>query len=132
MKKKLFSTLCIMALLCGILSGCGASDDTSGNPDYSYSMNFHQKEFEKEYSHYEKVLKVTKDSSEISITGQTSSGKIDIQIISTDVEDKKLYNYKVEGVINETIKLAKGHPLEWTAIVDCYEDTEGSFKISVK
>ena len=132
MKKRFFSTLCIMALLCSILSGCGASDDTSGNPDFSYSMNFYQKEFEKKYSHYEKALEVTKDSSEISITGQTNSGKIDIQIISTDGKDKKLYNYKIEGVTNEKIKLEKGHPLEWTAIVDLYEDTEGSFEISVK
>ncbi|QQY79454.1 hypothetical protein EDD65_10998 [Keratinibaculum paraultunense] len=132
MKKRLFSILCIIALSCSILNACGNSDDSSENPTFSYSMNFYQEEFEEEYSHYEKELEVTEDSSEISITGQTSSGKIDIQIINRNGEEEKLYNYSIEGVVDKKITLTDEHSTEWTAIVDCYGDTEGSFKISVK
>lgn len=132
MKKKIFGFLCVTGLLCSILSGCNTSNDKSGTPDFSFSMNFLQDEYEEEYNHYEKKLEVTEDSSEISISGQSSSGKIDIQIISTDGEDKQLYNYEIEGASSDKIKLGEEHTLEWTAIVDIYKDTEGSFEITVK
>lgn len=132
MQKRLFSILCIMALSCGILSACGNSDDSSENAYFSYSMNFYQEEFEEEYSHYEKELEITEYASEIAITGQTTSGKIDIQLINRNGEGEKLYKYSIEGVTDERLTLADEHSLEWIAIVDYYEDTEGSFEISIK
>lgn len=131
MKKRKFAILGVIVLLFCLLSSCG-TDDTLDKPSFSYSMNFYQEEFEEEYSEYEKVLDVAEDSSEISITGQTSSGKIDIQIISTEGENKNYYNYEIEGVTEKTITLGEEHSLKWSAIVKCYKDTEGSFEISVK
>lgn len=132
MKKRVFITLSIVVLICVIFSACSNSNASPENPDFSYSMNFYQKDFEKEYSHYEKELEVTKDNSEISIVGQTTSGKIDIQIINSNGDKEKQYYYSIDGIIDEKITLPNEHSLEWIAIVDCYEDTDGSFKISVK
>lgn len=131
MKKIFFNILCILTLSFGFLIGCGRSSDTSENPGFTYSMNFYQDEFEEKYSHYEKALEVTEDNSEILITGHTSSGKIDIQLINKQGEKEKLYNYEIKGVTDEKITLTE-RPHKWTVIVDCYGDTEGSFKISVK
>lgn len=119
-------------LLCGMLSSCGESNDTASSPAFTYSMNFFQEEFEAEYSHYEKALQVSEDSSEIKISGQTSSGKIDIEIICTDNNDTKTYKFEINGVTDEKIALSDEHPLVWSALVDCYKDTDGTFTITVE
>ncbi len=98
--------------------------------EYSTSMNFHKEDFEEQYSHYEKKLSVSEGNTEIFVMGKTKSGKIDIQII--DNVTGETHKYSISGIVNEKIALSGEHSLEWTAIVDCYEDTEGSFEILVK
>lgn len=129
--KRVGSILFCLFLLSGALSSCGNSDHTSSDPTFTYSMNFYQEEFEAEYSHYEKALPVSKDNSEILITGQTSSGKIDVEIICMDGDDQETYTFEITGVTEEKITLSDKHSLDWTAFVNCYSDTEGAFKISV-
>lgn len=127
--RKIICILSLIALSCGVLSGCN-SGETQEKPSFSYSMSFYQEEYEEKYNHYEKELEVTQESKEILITGQTSSGKIDVQIVDENGDES--YNYTIKGVTNEKIKLPDEHSLEWTATIDCYEDTDGLFEISVK
>lgn len=130
--KRNIRALCLFTLLCIILTGCGNFDSGANDSSFTYSMNFYQEEFEEEYCHYEKELQVSKDSTEIIITGETSSGKIDIIIICVDDDKKKTYLFEIDGVTDDNILLSNEHSSDWTALVDCYEDTEGSFAISVK
>lgn len=130
MKKRLWSLLCVLAVTCGILSGCGAgSDSNPGLVESSWEMNFFREDYDEKYTHYEQSLTVSKDTSEITVTGQTTSGKIDVRITSGDGEE---YNYCIDGVMDEKIPLGWFHSMEWTAAVDLYEDTEGSFIIATR
>lgn len=127
--RKIICILSLIAVSCSVLSGCN-SGEMQENPSFSYSMSFYQEEYEEKYNHYEKELEVTQESKEISITGQTSSGKIDVKIFNKDGDES--YNYTIEGVTDEKLELPDEHSLEWIATIDCYEDTDGSFEISVK
>lgn len=130
--KRNISAVFLFALLCIMLTGCGAFNSIANDSSFTYSMNFYQEEFEEEYSHYEKELQVSEDSTEIFITGQTSSGKIDIEIICIDDDEEKTYAFEINGVTDDNILLSNGHSNDWTVLIDCYADTEGSFTISVK
>ena len=133
MKKFFINALCVCLLFCGILTGCTLDNNNDeGSPVFSFIMNFYQEEFEEEYSHYESELIVEKDSKEIDIDGNTSSGKIDVKLICKNGDSERTYLYEVNGILDEKIILEEGVSGNWTALLDCYENTEGSIEISVR
>lgn len=130
--KQCISAYIIFVLLCVILSGCKNNDYISNDVSFSYSMHFYQEEFDERYSHYEKDLQVSSENTEILIAGQTISGKICIEIFCVENNEEQSYKFEIIGVIDDIIVLPQNHSSSWIAFVDCYEDTEGFFEISVK
>lgn len=128
--KKILATLLII-VLCVTISGCGDSSDDKNMPDYSSRMNFYKEDFEKEYSHYDKSLKVEPNNKIIKIVGTTTSGEIDIKIVCSNETISKSFDYKVDGKLSEIIELSEYKGCSWTAEIDVYDDTEGFIKFSV-
>ncbi|MBD5466489.1 MAG: hypothetical protein HDR22_11910 [Lachnospiraceae bacterium] len=130
MKKRGINILCALLSFCGVLTACASNE--MENPTFSFRLNFYKEEFEGEYSHYEKALSVQKDSTEIVISGKTTSGKINVEIVCKSEEEDKTYEYEIDGILEDKITLEDNSSGDWTALVDCHEDTEGSIEISVR
>lgn len=131
MKNKKIAIFLVFTLLCTILAGCTSNDDAEKQASYSFELHFYQDEYEEEYSHYEKELIFEEDSSEICITGQTTSGTIDVTVVNKSSEDTK-HEYIIDGVLDEIIPLDETVLDEWFVYIDCHEDTEGYIEVNVK
>lgn len=131
MKNKTLVIFLALTLLCTFLAGCSSDKDTEKQPSYSFELHFYQDEYEEEYSHYEKELIFEEDSSEICITGQTTSGTIDVTVVNKSSEDTK-HEFIIDGVLDEIIPLDETVSDEWIVYIDCHEDTEGYIEVNVK
>lgn len=131
MKNKKIAIFFVLTLLCTILKGCTSDEDADKQPSYSFELHFYQDEYEDEYSHYEKELILEEDSSEIYITGQTSSGTIDVSVVNKSSEETK-HDFIVDGVLDEIIPLDETVSDEWVVYIDYHKDTEGYIEVNVK
>lgn len=131
MKNKNLIIIFTLTFLCIILTGCMSNGDTQKQPSYSFELHFYRNEYEEEYSHYEKELIFEEDSSEICVTGQTTSGTIDVTIVNKYSEEVK-HKFIVDKVLNEIISLNENDSNVWSVYIDCHEDTEGYIEVSVK
>ncbi len=74
-----------------------------------------------------------KRASEIHITGNATSGTIDLKLIENDKDGNaaQTFEYQITDALNETLELNKNHSENWVIVVDFNKDTEGSYKIEV-
>lgn len=129
--RKIFFSVFAALLACVLFAGCGSS----GNPfpTYASERNFIKEEYEEEYNRYEDELNVSKRSSEIRVSAKAVSGIINLKIIekAKDGSAALTFEYEISDTLNETIKLEKKHWVNWIAICDINEQTEGGYKIEV-
>lgn len=121
----------ILLAICFLLSGCGSSEEPFLMG--SRERNFLKSEFDENYTHYEDHLEVGKRASEIHITGNATSGAIDLKLIENDKDGNaaQTFEYQITDALNETLELNKSHSKNWVIVVDFNKDTEGSYKIEV-
>ncbi len=129
--KRFFVITGVLLAICLLLSGCGSSEETFLMR--SRERNFLKSEFDENYTHYEDDLEVEKRASEIHITGNTTSGTIDLKLIENDKDGNaaQIFEYQITDVLNETLELNKSHSENWVIVVDISKDTEGYFKVEV-
>lgn len=115
-----------------IITGCSFGKEKEEVSSYSFELHFYKDEYEEAYSHYEKNLVIGENNSKILITGLTSSGTIEVSI-ADNVSKDVLYNFTVDGVLQETVSLEDiSTSQEWTVSIDCSEDTEGEIVVSLE
>ena len=119
------SAAIICVLFCMLLSGCGSPDDDLLE---SSKRNFLIEEYDENYNHYEDSITVEKKAAKIVVTGQVSSGVIDLKIVEDGGQN---YEYTIADTLYETVEIAKKHSENWTVTVDLYEDTEGYYEVAV-
>ncbi len=129
--KRFFVITGVLLAICFLLSGCGSSEETFLMR--SRERNFLKSEFDENYTHYEDDLEVEKRASEIHITGNATSGTIDLKLIENDKDGNaaQTFEYQITDVLNETLELNKSHSENWVIVVDISKDTEGYFKVEV-
>ena len=129
--KKLLAFICVLISLCFGLTGCGSS----GEPFLmgGIERNFLKEEYNESYNHYEDKLDITKKTKTISVSGKVTSGAIDLKIIEKDKDgnDLQSYEYTITDILSETIELEKKHSVNWVAVSDFDEQTEGGIKIDI-
>ncbi len=121
----------VLLAICFLLSGCVSSEEPFLMG--SRERNFLKSEFDENYAHYEDNLEVEKRASEIHITGNATSGTIDLKLIENDKDGNaaQTFEYQITDALNETLELNKNHSENWVIVVDFNKDTEGSYKIEV-
>lgn len=89
--------------------------------------------YDENYNHYEDALEVNKKASKICITGNASSGAIDLKLTENDKDGNAVqtFEYHITDILNETIELKKGYSDNWCIIADFNEESEGHYKIEV-
>ncbi len=129
--KRFFVITGVLLAICFLLSGCGSSEEPFLMR--SCERNFLKNEFDENYTHYEDDLEVEKRASEIHITGNATSGTIDLKLIENDKDGNaaQTFEYQITDILNETLELNKSHSENWVIVVDLNKDTEGYFKVEV-
>lgn len=131
MKRKLSFIIGALLSFCVLLTGCGS--ESNNLPLRAKERNIIMEEYDGSYNHYEDELEVNKKASKICVTGDVTSGRIDLKIIENDKDGNaaQTYEYQITDTLNETIEVDKKHSTDWTVIVDFNEDSEGHYKVEV-
>lgn len=129
--KRFFAIICVLFVTCFLVPGCGED----GKPFLMdmIGRNFYIREFDENYTHYEDELEAGKKAKTISITGQVTSGIIELKLIEKDKDGnaKQTLEFTITDTLNETIELDKKHSTDWVIISEHYADTEGGFNAEV-
>ena len=131
MKRKIFAVIGVLVLICGLFAGCGADDELLLMT--SLERNIIREEFDEKYDRYDDSLDVNKKASEIRVSGNASSGAIDLKIVENDAAGNaaRTFEYRITETLSETISLEKKHSENWTVIVNFNEDSEGHYMVEV-
>ena len=131
--KRFIAIICALFSVCFLFTGCGNDSDNTPFLMGAIGRNFPKYEFDENYTHYEDELNVKKKAKTISITGQVTSGTIDLKIIEKDKDGnaKQTLEFTITDTLNETIELDKKHSTDWVIISEHYADTEGGFNAEV-
>ena len=130
MKRKLFAVWGLLLSLCVLLSGCGSDEHILLA---SIERNIIKEEYDENYAHYDDALEADKNAVKICVTGNVTSGTIDLKLIENDKNGSaaQTFEYHITDTLNETIELDKKHSANWTAVVDFNENTEGHYAVEV-
>lgn len=129
MKIKLFSIICLILSISVLLTGCG--DD--GLLLRSRERTILKSDYDENYNHYEDELEVEKSASTINVSGNVTSGSIELRLVEKDKDGNtaRTYEYTISDTLGETIELTKNHSQNWLIIADFDEKSNGNYRIEV-
>ena len=129
--RRFFVIICVLLVICFLLSACSSSEEPFLME--SRERNFLNSEFDENYSHYEDTLTIDKKAKTISVSGNVTSGIIELKIIEKDKDGNSIqtYEFTITDTLNETIELKKNCSNNWVVLSDFDENTEGGFKVEV-
>lgn len=129
--RRFFVIICVLLVICFLLSACSSSEEPFLMD--SRERNFLKSEFDENYSHYEDKLNIDKKAKTISVSGNVTSGIIELKIIEKDKDGNSIqtYEFTITDTLNETIELKKNCSNNWVVLSDFDENTEGGFKVEV-
>lgn len=131
MKRNLFYIIGALLSVCILSTGCEPNGDDL--PLRARERNIIMEEYDENYNHYEDGLEVHKKASKICVTGNATSGTIDLKLIENDKDGNAVqtFEYQITDILNETIELEKGHSENWCVVVDFNEGSAGHYKVEV-
>lgn len=89
--RRFFVIISLLLAICFLLSGCSSSEEPFLME--SRERNFLKSEFDENYSHYEDKLNIDKKAKTISVSGNVTSGVIELKIIEKDKDGNSIQIY---------------------------------------
>ncbi len=129
-KKFLCLTLSLIIIL--FSSSCSMKNDENieeKKVSFSSEFNFVKSEYEEKYNEINKDLVIKENSSVILISGDTSSGDIEVNLLYDGVI-KETYN--ISKLTEEFFDITELKNGKWVVNIKINKETEGHLKIEVK